>query len=73
MATGVHRSLKVITFYANGIWRRRYELSKQLQDLHIDVVVLSETHFKIRMMFFIPNQLFYRTERFPGRKGIPDK
>jgi hypothetical protein len=43
MAVKFHRSLKVIEFNANGIWRRRYKLSKQLQDLHIDVVLLSET------------------------------
>jgi hypothetical protein len=35
MAARVHRPLKVIAFNANDIWRRRYELSKQLQDLHI--------------------------------------
>jgi hypothetical protein len=33
--------LKIIAFNANGIWRRRYELSKHLQDLHIDVALLS--------------------------------
>jgi hypothetical protein len=31
------------TFNAKGIWRQRYELSKQLQDLYIDVTLLSET------------------------------
>jgi hypothetical protein len=41
MAARVHRPLKVIAFNAHGIWRRRYELSKQLQDLHIDVALLS--------------------------------
>jgi hypothetical protein len=43
MAAGVHRPLKVITFNANGIRRQRYELSKQLQDLHIDEALLSES------------------------------
>jgi uroporphyrinogen-III synthase len=46
MAARVHRPLKVIAFNANGIWKQRYELSKQLQDLHIDVAFLSETHLK---------------------------
>jgi hypothetical protein len=41
MAARVHRPLKVIVFNAHGIWRRRYELSKQLQDLHTDVAPLS--------------------------------
>jgi hypothetical protein len=43
MAARVHRPPKVIEFNANGIWRLRYELSKQRQDLHIDVALLSET------------------------------
>jgi hypothetical protein len=35
MAARFHRTLKVITFNANGIWRQCYELSIELQDLHI--------------------------------------
>jgi hypothetical protein len=71
MAARVHRPLKVITFNENGIWRQRYELSKQLQDLYIEVALLSETYsdLKPRERFFIPNYHFYRTGRFPGRKG----
>jgi hypothetical protein len=34
MADRIHRLLKVIAFNANGIWRQRYELSKQMQDLY---------------------------------------
>jgi hypothetical protein len=64
MATRVHRTLKVIAFNAIGIGRQRYELSKQLQDLHIDMALFSETHLKPREMFFIPNFHFY-----PDRKG----
>jgi hypothetical protein len=37
MAASVHRPLKVVAFNANDIWRQRYELSKQLQGLYIDV------------------------------------
>jgi hypothetical protein len=33
----------VIAFNTNGIRRQLYELSKQLQDLHIDVALFSET------------------------------
>jgi hypothetical protein len=40
MDARVHWPLKVIAFNADGIWRQRYDLSKQLQDLHIDVVLL---------------------------------
>jgi hypothetical protein len=46
MAARVYWPLKVITFKANDIWRQRYKLSKQLQDLHIDVALLSKTHLK---------------------------
>jgi hypothetical protein len=42
MASRVHRSLKVIAINANGIGRQRYELSKQLQDLHVDVALLRD-------------------------------
>jgi hypothetical protein len=70
MTVRIHRPLKVIAFNASGIWRRPYELSKQLQDLYIDVSVLSETHLKRNERFCIPNYHFYRTDRFPGRKDI---
>jgi hypothetical protein len=73
MAARGHRPLKVIAFNANDIWRQRYELSKQLQDLHVDVAMFSETHLKPHERFFIPNYHFYRTDRFPGRKNIPHK
>jgi hypothetical protein len=70
MAARFHRPLKVVAFNVNGIWRRRDELSKQLQDLHTDVSLLSETHLKPHERFFIPNYHFYRTDGFPGRQGI---
>jgi hypothetical protein len=65
----VHRPLKFIAFNANATWRRRYELSKQLQDLHMDVALLSEIHLKPHERFFIPNYHFYWADRFPGRIG----
>ena len=69
MATRVHRPLKIVAFNANGISRQRHEFSKQLQDQKIDVALLSETHLKPHERFYIPNYFFYRTDRFPGRKG----
>jgi hypothetical protein len=39
MATRIHRPLEVIAFNVNGIARQRYELSKQLQNLHVDVAL----------------------------------
>jgi hypothetical protein len=49
--------------------RQLYELSKQLQDLHIYVSLFSETHLKPHEKSFISNYNFYRTDRYPGRKG----
>jgi hypothetical protein len=45
MAARVQRPLKIIAFNANDIWRRRRELIKQLQDLHIAVVLLSDVRY----------------------------
>jgi exonuclease III len=69
MAARVHRPLKVIAFNANGTWRQHYELSKQLEDLHIDVALLSETRLKHHEKFFIPNYHFHQTSCSLGRKG----
>jgi hypothetical protein len=63
MANRVHRPLKVIAFNANGILRQRYELSKQLQDLHIDVALFSETHPEPHERFSIQNYHFHRIDR----------
>jgi hypothetical protein len=64
-----HRSF--IAFIANDVWRRHYELSKQLKYLLTDVALLSETLLKAHEGFFVPNYHFYETDCFPGRKGIP--
>jgi hypothetical protein len=61
--------LLLLRNYYYGIGRQRYELSKQLQDLHVDVALFSETHLKHHERFFILNFHFYRTDRYPGRKG----
>jgi hypothetical protein len=65
MTSRVHRALKILAFNANGIGRQRHELSKQLQDLIIDVALFSETHER----FFITNYHVYRMDRYPGSKG----
>jgi hypothetical protein len=64
MAATIYRPLKFIAFNVNGIWRQRYELSKLLQDLHTDAVLITETYFKPNERFFVPN---YQSDRFPGR------
>jgi hypothetical protein len=53
MVAGVHRSLKIIAFNANDIWRQRYEFSKHLQDLHIEVALFSETDSLFQIIAFI--------------------
>jgi hypothetical protein len=37
----VYRPLKFMAFNENSIWRRRYELSKQLQNLHVDIEMVA--------------------------------
>jgi hypothetical protein len=69
MNTRVHRPLKVVAFNANGITRQRFELSKQLQVIYIDVKLLSETHLKTHERFSIRNYHIYRNDRHPGAKG----
>jgi hypothetical protein len=58
-----------MAFNESCIWRQCYDLSKQLQDLHIDVALLSETHLKPHERFFVPNYHFYWTDCFPQRKA----
>jgi len=69
MNSRVHRPLKVVAFNANGITRQRYELSKQLQTLTIDVALLSETHPKPHERFSVRNCHVYRNDRHPDAKG----
>jgi hypothetical protein len=49
--------------------KQRYELSKQLQDLHVDIPLFSGTHLKPYERSFISNYHFYRIDCHPGRKG----
>jgi exonuclease III len=63
--------LKVIAFNVNGIGRQLCELNKQLHDLHTDVALFSDTHLRPYDRFSVPNYHFYRTNYYPGRKGIP--
>jgi hypothetical protein len=69
MTNRVHRPLKVIAFNANGILRQRYKLSKQLQELHIEEALFSETHLKPHQRFHIQIYHIYRNDRHPEIKG----
>jgi hypothetical protein len=65
---------KVIGFNANGIWMQRYELRKQLQDLHIDVALwlCSQRHISnpTRGSLF-PIITFIGLAASRKKKGIP--
>jgi hypothetical protein len=69
LANRIHRAFKIIAFNANRIWRQRHEFNKQLQDLHIDVALFSETHLKPHKRLHTPNYNLYRIDRQPRRKG----
>jgi hypothetical protein len=43
LAIAVHTPLRVLAFSGNVILRQCYELSKQLQELHTEVGLLSDT------------------------------
>jgi hypothetical protein len=69
MATRVQRSLKITAFNVNGIWRQRSELGKQLQDLHRDVALSSETHLKPHEVLYSKLPLL-STRPPPGQKRL---
>jgi hypothetical protein len=66
--TCLHRPRKVRASNANGVGKQLFEVSKQLQGRHIDVVLPSETNLKPHEIYFIPNYHFYRTDLFPYLK-----
>jgi hypothetical protein len=57
--------------HSNDIWRLCYELSKQVQGLHIDVALLSQTHLKSHERFFIPDYHIRRTASQGEKAAIP--
>jgi hypothetical protein len=80
MANRIHRPLNAIAFNANHTRRQRYALSKQMQDLYLDVALVSETRLKPHDGFLISNDNLYHINHHPGikagtavavRKGIP--
>jgi hypothetical protein len=74
MKQNVHQDfigpLRVMALNVNGIGRQCYVLRKRMQNLLIDVAMLSDTHLKLHERFFIPNYHFYQTDCYPGRNGI---
>jgi exonuclease III len=60
--TTVHRPLKIIAFNVNGSGRQEHEVTKQLEDLKIDVVLFSEIRLTPLMRFYILNYDICRTD-----------
>jgi hypothetical protein len=68
MAARVHRQLKVVAFHAGG----KATITVNSCKTYIQIQLCSQKHVSEPMTgFFIPNYQFYRTDRFPGRTGIP--
>jgi len=63
LAINIHRFLKIVAFNANGIFGRRFGVSKQLEAKRIDVALLSETHVKTHERFSVRNYHIYWTNR----------
>jgi hypothetical protein len=57
-----------MAFDANFIRKQRLALSRQLQDLCVDVALLSQTHLKPHERVFFYNYSVYWTDRFPNLK-----
>jgi hypothetical protein len=68
MAARIHKSFKVVSFNANDIARQRYELSKQLQELHIPSGPALRDTFQTSWKFIYSKLHTYQNDRFPGRK-----
>jgi hypothetical protein len=67
-AARVHMHHRVVAYNPNGIARQRYGLSKQLQDLHVDAVLLSETHLKPNEGLFYSKLSHLSDRQLPGQK-----
>jgi hypothetical protein len=70
MPVTVHRPQKIIAFSADGIERQAYEIRKQLQDLKINMALLSETYLKPHMRLYIPNYI-YRNVKTGTKAELP--
>jgi hypothetical protein len=53
----------------NGIRRQRYELSKQLEELHVDVALFSETHLKPHERFLFQINTFIERTAIRAEKA----
>lgn len=61
-------SVRITQWNANGVSRRKHELTYFLQDKNIDVMLLAETHLTNKYTFEIPGYTFYGTNH-PDNKA----
>jgi hypothetical protein len=53
IAGRTYRRLKIVVFYTNGVAMQPYELSEQLQRVHLNMALLSMTHLKPRLLLLL--------------------
>jgi hypothetical protein len=68
MPATVYRPLKIMTFNANCIGSQAYEVRKLLQDLKIQMALLSETHLMSHMRLYVPKYEIYHTDHEVGHE-----
>jgi len=62
----MNNSLNIAVWNANGLSNHRQELISFLQNHHIDVMLISETHFTVKSYLKIPNYNIYDTKHPDG-------
>jgi len=66
--------LKIAVWNANGLCQHAQEIKLFLQTLHLDILLVSETHFTERSYVKIPNFSIYHTthpeETAPGGTAV---
>jgi len=58
--------LKILLWNANGLSKHKNELQTVLNDLKIDIALITETHFTEKIKFSIFNYTLYKTNHPDG-------
>jgi exonuclease III len=56
------KALKLAVWNANGLCQHAQEIRQFIKSLDLDILLVSETHFKERSYMSIPNYHIYRTD-----------
>lgn len=59
----ISKTLKIVTWNANGVSRKHVEISNFLFKNKIDILAINETRLKARDKFFINGYKTFRTDR----------